>query len=79
VYTLACRQLATVAGWPETQAIEPRGGFIKLGAVPSSEALLAGLDDHPRIAALESNYDAAVARAAAERRDAWPEPSSPSP
>jgi len=74
-YALACRELATAAGWAETAAIEPRGGLAKLGALPDTETLLGGLDDHPRIAALDADVDAAAAQLAAERREVWPEPS----
>jgi outer membrane protein, heavy metal efflux system len=74
-YEVACRGLATAAGWREDEAIEPRGDLAKLAPLPSVESLLDGLDDHPRVAALDAAVEAAEARVASERRERWPEPS----
>lgn len=74
-YEVACRRLAAAAGWAEDVAIEPRGALAKLAPLPSIDALLDELDDHPRVAALDAAVESAEARVASERRERWPEPS----
>lgn len=74
-YRSVCRDLAATAGWPSDVPIEPRGDLTSPPEVPPVEHLLNGLDDHPRIDALEAELGAAEAEHRAARRDGWPEPS----
>jgi len=74
-YRAACRDLATRAGWPIEDPIEPVGTLDRTVTVRDVDALVAeALADHPELTALEHELRAARAAADAARRDGWPEP-----
>ena len=74
-YRAACRDVATRAGWPADDPIEPVGELAPTLVVDDVEGLVAqAMDEHPELAALAKEIDAARAASRAARRDAWPEP-----
>ncbi|HWB77038.1 MAG TPA: TolC family protein [Nannocystaceae bacterium] len=74
-YRAACRDLATQAGWPVDVPLEPIGELRAPMPAGSAQAYVDDvLADHPELAALDAALDSARARARAERREAWPEP-----
>ena len=75
VYRAACRDVATTAGWPSNDPIEPVGELSATLVVDGVDALVAdALDDHPELVALSRETDSERAAFRAARRDAWPEP-----
>jgi len=74
-YRAACRDTATRAGWPADDPIDPVGELAPTLVVDDVEGLVAqAMDEHPELAALAKEIDAARATSRAARRDAWPEP-----
>jgi cobalt-zinc-cadmium efflux system outer membrane protein len=75
-YRAACRDLATRAGWPVDEVIEPVGELAAPVVPGDTDALVeSALGEHPELVALAKELDAAQAASQAARREAWPEPS----